>query len=79
MEGRNGYLSLRHHSSHRLSKRKLGALTVIHNYFIRRADETTAAQRFFHSKHNDLFEYLLNNLDISARPAKVRKGKKMAA
>ena len=31
--GHNGYLSLRHHGLHHLSTRKLGALTVIHNYF----------------------------------------------
>jgi hypothetical protein len=79
VEGRNGYLSLRHHSSHRLSKRKLGALTVIHNYFIKRPDETTAAERFFEAKPNDLFKYLLNNLDILSRPAMGRRVSKMAA
>lgn len=79
VEGRNGYLSLRHHSSHRLSKRKLGALTVIHNFFIKRPNETTAAERFFDAKHNDLFKYLLDNLDLSARPAKARRASQMAA
>lgn len=79
VEGRNGYLSLRHHSSHQLKKRKLGALTVIHNYFIQRPDETTAAERFFDSKPRNLFEYLLNSLDISARPAQKRRGQKMVA
>ncbi len=76
VEGRNGYLSLRHHSSHQLSQRKLGVLTVIHNFFIKRSNETTAAERFFEAKHNDLFQYLLNNLDISARPAKTRRALK---
>jgi len=79
VEGRNGYLSLRHHSSHHLGKRKLGALTVIHNYFIQRPDETTAAERFFESKPKNLFAYLLDNLDISARPAQKRRRLKMAA
>ena len=79
VEGRNGYLSLRHHSSHRLSKRKLGALTILHNYFIKRPDGTTAAERFFESKPNDLFKYLLDNLDVAARPAKGRRIVKMAA
>jgi len=79
VEGRNGYLSLRHHSSHLLSKRKLGALTVIHNYFIKRSDKTTAAERFFESKPSDLFEYLLGNLDIATRPAAKRRDIKMAA
>lgn len=73
VEGRNGYLSLRHHGSHMLSKRKLRALTVIHNYFIQRSDQTTAAERFFESKPRNLFEFLLDQLDISARPAKSRR------
>jgi hypothetical protein len=75
VEGRNGYLSLRHHSSHRLSKRKLGALTVIHNFFIKRPNETTAAERFFEARHKNLFKYLLDNLNVSARPAKARRAK----
>ena len=58
VEGRNGYLSLRHHGSHQLSKQKLRALTVIHNYFIQRSDQTTAAERFFESKPKNLFEFL---------------------
>ena len=33
VEGRNGYLSLRHHGLHHLSDRKLAVLTVIHNFF----------------------------------------------
>lgn len=47
MEGRNGQLSLHHHGKHHLSERKLSALTAMHNYFIRRPDGTTAAERFF--------------------------------
>ena len=47
VEGRNGQLELRHHSLHRLSPRKLGVLTVMHNYWLKRADGTTAAERFF--------------------------------
>jgi hypothetical protein len=79
VEGRNGYLSLRHHGSHQLSKRKLRSLTVIHNYFIHRSDQTTAAERFFESKPKQLFEFLLDNLDIAARPAKSRRVNSMAA
>ena len=79
VEGRNGYLSLRHHSSHRLNKRKLSALTVIHNYFIKRPDGTTAAERFFESKPRDLFAYLLDNLTMLSRPAKARRITKIAA
>jgi hypothetical protein len=72
VEGRNGQLALRHHSLHRLSGRKLAALTVIHNYWLKRADGTTAAERFFGSKPADLFEYLVENLPPPARPARRR-------
>jgi len=79
VEGRNGYLALRHHSSHNLSDRKLRTLTIIHNYFIRRPDGTTAAERFFEKKPRDVFRYLLDNLALPARPAKRRKEIFMAA
>jgi len=72
VEGRNGQLSLRHHSLHRLSNRKLAALTVVHNYFIKRRDGTTAAERFFGAKPRDLFEYLLKKVDLPGRPARSR-------
>jgi hypothetical protein len=69
VEGRNGQLSLRQHGLHRLSARKLGALTALHNYWIRRGDGTTAAERFFGQKPADLFEWLLERLPEPARPA----------
>ncbi len=72
VEGRNGQLSLRHHSLHRLSDRKLGALTAVHNYYVKRSDGTTAAERFFGKKPRDLFEYLLDRLDLPGRPAQKR-------
>ncbi len=68
VEGRNAQLSLRHQSLHRLSTQKLHALTVIHNYYLKRDDGTTAAERFFEAKPNDLFEWLVDHLDFPARP-----------
>jgi hypothetical protein len=59
-------------SRHRLSDRKLAVLTTIHNYFLRRAEGTTAAERFFGSKPQDLFEWILDRIDLPARPAKQR-------
>jgi hypothetical protein len=64
VEGRNGQLALHHHALHRLSDRKLTALTTIHNFFIRRQDGTTAAQRFFGSPPKDLFEWLLERVTL---------------
>lgn len=75
VEGRNGQLALHHHSLHRLSDRKLAVLTTIHNYFLRRPDGTTAAERFFGSKPQDLFEWILDRLELPARPAKKRPRK----
>jgi hypothetical protein len=69
VEGRNGQLALRHHSLHQISNRKLSALTTVHNYFVKRDDGTTAAERFFGSKPRDLFEWLLDRVDLPGRPA----------
>lgn len=72
VEGRNGQLSLRHHHLHDIPPMRLEALTVIHNYFIRRPDGTTAAQRFFGHKPADLFEHLLSTAPSAPRPAAKR-------
>lgn len=72
VEGRNGHLALRHHSLHALSATRLEALTAVHNYFIRRPNDTTAAERFFGSLHGDLFQWLLDRLCLPARPAMKR-------
>jgi len=69
LEGRNGYLSLRHHGLHHLSDRKLGVLTVIHNYFTTRSDHTTAAERLFSKKPRDIFEHITKGLPSVSRPA----------
>ena len=51
VEGRNGYLSLRHHQLRGLDlPRKRQCFTAIHNYFLTRPDGTTAAERFFAQK-----------------------------
>lgn len=68
VEGRNGQLSLKHHALHHLTKRKLRALTVLHNYFVRRPDGTTAAERFYDQVPRDPFAWLLARLSHPARP-----------
>ncbi len=72
VEGRNGHLSLYHHSLHRLTDRKLEALTAVHNFFTKRRDGTTAAERFFGAKPKDMFEWLLERVDLPGRPAQKR-------
>ena len=72
VEGRNGRLSLFHHGQTRLSSKRLKALTVVHNYVVKRADGTTAAQRFFGQKHPDAFSWLLQRMPDLPRPAAKR-------
>ncbi len=72
VEGRNGQLSLFHHGRHRLSDNKLAALTAVHNFHIRRADGTTAAERFFGRAHTPLFEQLLDRMPLPPPPRRWR-------
>jgi hypothetical protein len=62
VEGRNGCLSQMYHNGRGLTKMRLKAQTVIHNYGIRRSDGTTAAQRFFGTEFPDLFEWLMEQM-----------------
>jgi hypothetical protein len=73
VEGRNGQLSLKHHALHQLTTRKLQALTVLHNYGVQREDGTTAAERFYGGRPQDLFGWLLKHLSLPTRPRVVRR------
>ena len=82
VEGRNGRLALHHHGQGKLSEKRLKVLTVVHNYLIKRADGTTAAERFFGNKPRDLFQCLLKRMPDLPKPAAKRphaKGHKKAA
>jgi len=68
VEGRNAQLSLHHHGMHRLSNRKMKGLTVIHNFYLKRPDGTTAAERFFENKQINMFEWLVKNMPLHVRP-----------
>jgi len=73
VEGRNGRLSLQRHGHSRVSEWRLKALTVIHNYMVKRADGTTAAQRFFGQGNKDVFSWLLDRMPDLPRPAQQRR------
>ena len=73
VEGRNGFLSQIYHNLRGLSPNRLKALTVLHNYFITRADGTTAAERFFEKKPPDLLEWLTDRMGELPLPRKSRK------
>ena len=70
MEGHNGFLGLRYHHRRALPPHVLKALTVIHNYVLRREDGSTAAARFFGTSHDDLFEHLVETIDPLPLPRK---------
>lgn len=73
VEGRNAQLNLQQHCRHKLSDRKLAALTVHHNFFIKREDGSTAAMRFFGTKHRCLFEFIKQNISKIGRSRKRNK------
>lgn len=80
VEGRNGVLDMKHHGSHRLSQQRLTALTVVHNFHIRRSDKTTPAERFFQKQHEPLFETVLQRVSMLGKPRKKAAAlKKLAA
>jgi Family of unknown function (DUF6399) len=73
VEGRNGQLSFRHHSLHAISPERLEAFTVMHNFFVKREDGSTAAERFTGVAQRDLFEHVVARMPALARP-RVRAG-----
>jgi len=75
VEGHNSSLSLKQHASRHLSAGKLNSRVVLHNYFSKRKDGTTAAERFFHQKPKDIFDWLLERVSWPVRPRS--RGRKM--
>ena len=73
VEGRNGCLSQMYHNGRGLTPKRLKALTVIHNYGIRRSDGTTAAERLFEIPFPDLFETLVCQMGALPLPRKARQ------
>ncbi len=72
VEGRNGYLSQMYHNGRGLTKKRLRALTVIHNYGLKRIDGTTAAMRLFGREFPDLFSWLVAEMGDLPLPRKGR-------
>jgi hypothetical protein len=73
VEGRNGYLSQMYHNGRGLTEKRLRALTVIHNFGIKRLDGSTAAMRLFDQAFPDLFSWLVTEMGELPLP---RQGKK---
>ena len=69
VEGRNGYLSLRSHQLRGLDlPRKRECFTAMHNFFLTRADGTTAAERFFGQKPRSMFAAILASVELTPAP-----------
>jgi len=73
VEGRNGCLSQMYHNGRGLTEKRLKALTVIHNYSIRREDGTTAAMRLFDTEFPDPFLWVLDKMGELPLPRKSRE------
>ena len=73
VEGRNGYLTQVHHNRRGLSTRHLKVLTVIHNFDLKRADGSTAAERLFKLSHPNLFQTVLDQMPELPLPRKRAK------
>jgi hypothetical protein len=72
VEGRNGCLSQMYHNGRGLTKNRLKALTVIHNYGTQRHDGTTAAMRLFNIELPNLFSWLLDEMGALPLPREAR-------
>lgn len=62
VEGRNGYLSQLHHNRRGLSSRRLSVMTTLHNFYLKRPDGSTAAERLFGQSSPNLFESILKQM-----------------
>lgn len=62
VEGRNGWLSQMNHNGRGVSPKRLKAQTVLHNYYLKREDGTTAAERLFHQKFPDPLEWVIDRM-----------------
>lgn len=73
VEGRNGWLSQMHHNGRGLTPKRLKAQTVLHNYFLKRDDGTTAAERLFHEKFPDPLEWVIERMGDLPLPRMSKK------
>lgn len=72
VEGHNGALSLKYHASRHLNCERLNSRVVLHNYFNKRRNGTTAAERFFQEEPKDVFSWLLDRVSWPVRPRNKR-------
>lgn len=76
VEGRNGYLSQRNHCARGTPTQRLKVMTVLHNFDLKRADGTTAAERLFRTSFPDLFDWMVERMAPLPVPRTPRTPKK---
>ena len=74
VEGRNGWLSQMHHNGRGLSSKRLKAQTVLHNFYLKRCDGSTAAERLFRKKFPDPLEWVVNRMGDLPLPRNLDEG-----
>ena len=72
VEGRNGWLSQMYRNGRSFTIQRLKALTVMHNFDLRRSDSTTSAERLFDAKFPDLFEWTLERIGSLPMPRRAK-------
>ena len=73
IEGRNARLSHHYFATRGVRASHVRSLTILHNFWIKRADKTTAATRLCGVEFPDLFECLIEGMKEIPLP---RKGSK---
>jgi len=76
IEGRNGWLSQIHFNGRGLSEMRVQSQAAIHNYYLKRSNETTACERLSGIKPDDMFEFIMQNIGSLPKP-RYGKGRKM--
>jgi hypothetical protein len=77
IEGRNGFLSECNHNLRGMTESQLKSQTIIHNFWVKRNDGTTAVERLFGFKPPNLFEWLVKNMEELPLPRQYHKNKKV--
>lgn len=62
IEGRNARLSHHYFATRGVKSSHVGSLTTLHHFWIKREDNTTAAERLCGFKPPDLFEFILQKM-----------------
>ena len=62
VEGRNGWLTQMHHNGRGLTPKRLKAQTVLHNYYLKRCDGTSAAERLFKQKFSNPLIWVIERM-----------------